>query len=406
MKKWRQKAKNAAQSLRNRTVTAGTALMLCVMTAAGSVACSYAAFGWRTQAVQTKLREIDALAGGKYVGEMDADKIADYAAVGYMTGLGDKWSSYIPKEKYQSFLMNSEGQGCGIGVSIVTKDDGLWISLVYDDSPAAQAGLQKGDCILGADGLTVAQDGADKVISAIQGDEGTDVTVTVRAAADGKTQDVTLKRAVVTQKMAWGEMLDGNVGYIRIENFHDGCAAQFKKTLNTLTEDGAQSLVIDVRHDGGGRIREMSEALDPLLPEGTIITLRTKNGKETVYTSDADCIDLPIAVLIDDQSISAAEFFAAALQEYGRATLVGTHTTGKGRAQRIYGLSDGSGINLSVETYYTPNGKSLADVGIAPDVEIALTEEEKNDFYFLTPENDPQLQKAAKIARGTDDSER
>ena len=160
-----------------------------------------------------------------------------------------------------------------------------------------------------------------------------------------------------------------------------------RRALQSLTDSGAQSLVIDVRHNGGGRVKETSAALDPLLGEGTIMTLRMKNGSETVYTSDADSIDLPIAVLIDDESISAAEFFAAALQEYDRATLVGTHTTGKGRAQRTYQLSDGSAINLSVEEYFTPKGKSLADVGIAPDIEVKLTDEQTQNFLLLTSGN-------------------
>ena len=129
------------------------------------------------------------------------------------------------------------------------------------------------------------------------------------------------------------------------------------------------------------------------------MTLRTKDGRETVYSSDEDMLDLPVAVLIDDQRISAAEFFAAALQEYDRATLVGTHTTGKGRAQQTFELSDGSAVNLSVEEYFTPNGNSLADVGIAPDIEVTLTEEQQADFYFLAPEDDPQLQKAVESVR-------
>ena len=295
--------------------------------------------------------------------------------------------------------MNSEGQGCGIGVSVISTEDSIRVSLVYDDSPAADAGIQKGDYITGAEGLTVAADGADAVIDAIQGEEGTEVTVSVQKDGTDETQELTMQRAVVTQKMAWGQMLDGNVGYIRIENFHVGSAGQFSQTLEALIEDGAQSLVIDVRHNGGGRVKEMSEALDPLLPEGTIMALRTKDGDETVYSSDADMIDLPIAVLIDDQSISAAEFFAAALQEYDRATLIGTHTTGKGRAQQTFELSDGSAVNLSVEEYFTPNGNSLADVGIAPDVEVELSEEQQAGFYFLAPEDDPQLQKAVEIVK-------
>lgn len=385
--------------LRETKITLATALALCIAVAAAAVLGCYAVLRWGSPAVETKLREIDRIAASRYVGDLDAEAVADYAAVGYVAGLGDQWSSYIPADQYEQYRMNSEGQGCGIGVAVISTEDSIRVNLVYDDSPAAQAGIEKGDYIVAAAGLTVEADGADAVIDAIRGDEGTEVSVSVRKDGTDKVQELTMQRAVVTQKMAWGQMLDGSVGYIRIENFHDGAAAQFQDMLDGLLADGAQSLVIDVRHNGGGRVKEMSEALDPLLPEGTIMTLRTKDGDETVYSSDADMIDLPIAVLIDDQSISAAEFFAVALQEYDRATLVGTHTTGKGRAQQTFELSDGSAVNLSVEEYFTPNGNSLADVGIAPDIEVALTEEQQADFYFLTPEGDPQLQKAVESVR-------
>lgn len=382
---------------RENKVSVGTALFLCVTTAAVSVLGCYAATGWRTSAVEDKLREIDRIAAEQYVGELDAEKVADYAAVGYVTGLNDQWSAYIPADQYEAYRLSSEGKGCGIGVSVISGEDSVRVCLVYDDSPAAQAGIEKGDYIVGAEGLTVETDGADAVIDAIQGEEGTEVTVSFSKEKGGAVQQATMQRAVVTQKMAWGQMLDGKIGYIRIESFHAGVADQFQQVLDGLLTDGAQSLVLDVRHNGGGRVKEMSEMLDPLLPEGTIMTLRTKSGSETVYESDAEMIDQPIVVLVDDQSISAAEFFAAALQEYDRATLVGTHTTGKGRAQQTFELSDGSALNLSVEEYFTPKGNNLAGVGIAPDAEVALTDAQLADFYFLSPENDPQLQKAVEI---------
>ena len=382
------------KKLRETRVTLATALILCIAAASVAVLGCYAVLRWSSPAVETKLREIDRIAASRYVGDLDTEAVADYAAVGYVAGLGDQWSSYIPAEQYEAYRMNSEGQGCGIGVAVISTEDSIRVNLVYDDSPAAQAGIEKGDYIVATAGLTVEADGADAVIDAIRGDEGTEVSVSVRKDGTDEVQELTMQRAVVTQKMAWGQMLDGSVGYIRIENFHDGAAAQFQDTLDGLLADGAQALVIDVRHNGGGRVKEMSEVLDPLLPEGTIMTLRTKDGDETVYSSDADMIDLPIAVLIDDQSISAAEFFAAALQEYDRAALVGTHTTGKGRAQQTFELSDGSAVNLSVEEYFTPNGNSLAGVGIAPDIEAPLTEAQQAEFYFLAPEDDPQLQKA------------
>ena len=378
-------------------VSVSTALLLCATTAAATILGCYAAAGWRTDEVEDKLREIDKLVADRYVGELDEQTVADYAAVGYMTGLGDKWSSYIPADQYEAYQLSSQGKGCGIGVTVISGTDSIRVNLVYDDSPAAGAGIQKGEYIVGAEGKTVAADGADAVLDAIAGEAGTEVTVSVAETPSGAARELTMERAMVTQKMAWGQMLDGNVGYIRIENFHDGSAEQFQQTLDDLIAAGAQKLVIDVRHNGGGRVKEMSEMLDPLLPEGTIMTLRTKSGSETVYESDAEMIDRPISVLIDDQSISAAEFFAAALQEYERATLVGTHTTGKGRAQQTFELSDGSALNLSVEEYFTPKGNSLADVGIAPDIEVALTDEQAADFYFLDPQDDPQLQKAVEI---------
>lgn len=382
---------------RENKVSVTTVLFLCVTTAAVSVLGCYAATGWRTSAVEDKLREIDRIAAEQYVGEFDEEKVADYAAVGYVTGLEDQWSTYIPADQYEAYRLSSEGKGCGIGVSVISGDDSVRVYLVYEDSPAAQAGIEKGDYIVGAEGLTVEQDGADAVIDAIQGEEGTEVTVSFSKEKDGAVQEATMQRAMVTQKMAWGQMLDGNIGYIRIENFHVGSAEQFQQVLDELLADGAQSLVLDVRHNGGGRVKEMSEMLDPLLPEGTIMTLRTKSGSETVYESDAEMIDQPIVVLVDDQSISAAELFAAALQEYDRAILVGTHTTGKGRAQQTFELSDGSALNLSVEEYFTPQGNNLAGVGIAPDVEVALTDAQSANFYFLSPEEDPQLQKAVEI---------
>lgn len=387
------------KELREMHVTLGGALALCLVTAAATAGICLASMAWGTETVGSKLRELDRIVSEQYVGTVDEQAVADYAAVGYVAGLGDKWSSYIPAEEYEAYQLNSGGKGCGIGVTVITETGDIHVSLVYDDSPAAAAGIEKGDYIVGAEGLTVAQDGADAVVDAIAGKAGTEVTVSVADTPDGAARELTMERAVVTQKMAWGEMLDDTVGYLRIENFHEGAAAQFQTALDDLLDAGAQALVIDVRHNGGGRVVEMSEMLDPLLPEGTIMTLRTKDGTETVYESDAEMLDLPLAVLVDAQSISAAEFFAAALQEYDRATLVGTHTTGKGRAQQTIELSDGSAVNLSVEEYFTPQGESLAGVGIAPDVEVALSDEQAADFYFLDPQDDPQLQQAAALLR-------
>ena len=189
------------KNLRKIRVPLAAAVLLCFVSAGASLGAERLLCGWKTSAVETKLREIDRLVSEKYIGETDSGSVADYAAVGYVTGLGDKWSSYIPADQYEAYRMSSEGTGCGIGVSVTSTADTVRISIVYDDSPAAQAGIVKGDYILGADGLTVEKDGANAVISAIRGEEGTDVSVTIRTAA-GETKTLAMKRATVTQKMA------------------------------------------------------------------------------------------------------------------------------------------------------------------------------------------------------------
>lgn len=383
-----------------KKVSLSTTAALCGLAAVTGAICCYAALEWSTPEVRMKLRLIDQLVNERYVGELDDKTVADYAAIGYLAGIDDPWSAYISAKDYESYQLNNEGMNCGIGVTIITRSDNnsIRVRSVYDNSPAQKAGIEKGDYIIGAQDLTVEEDGAAAVIDAIHGAEGTTVSVFIQKDGTDTVKECTMTREIQTQKIAWGEVKENNVGYLRIENFHAGAAEQFQAAFDQLVQEGVQALVIDVRHNGGGRVQEMSDILDPLLPEGIIMTLTTKDGKNTVFSSDANQTDLPIVVLIDSQSISAAEFFAAALQEYDRATLVGTHTTGKGRAQQTFRLPDGSAVNLSVEQYYTPKGNNLAGVGIAPDVEVTLSQEQSADFYFLGDE-DPQLQKALELAR-------
>ena len=195
------------KKLRERQVSLRIALTMCAAAGAITAVICLISTGWNTNEVGKKLREIDRLVSDKYVGELDADNVADYAAAGYITGLGDKWSSYIPAENYEAYRMSGEGKGCGIGVSVTSTETSIRVTLVYDDSPAAKAGIEKGDYILGTGDLTTEKDGSSAVISAISGKEGTDVTVTVKKA-DGSAKELTMQRAVVTQKMAWGKMLN------------------------------------------------------------------------------------------------------------------------------------------------------------------------------------------------------
>lgn len=183
------------KKLRERQVSLRMALTMCAAAGAITAVICLISTGWNTNEVGKKLREIDRLVSDKYVGELDADNVADYAAAGYITGLGDKWSSYIPAENYEAYRMSGEGKGCGIGVSVTSTETSIRVTLVYDDSPAAKAGIQKGDYILGTGDLTTEKDGSSAVISAISGKEGTDVTVTVKKA-DGSAKELTMQRAL------------------------------------------------------------------------------------------------------------------------------------------------------------------------------------------------------------------
>ena len=392
-----------------KQITGGTAAALCALTAVATfnvtlLACrsgfnsllpSYTS----QQEVYGKLGEIKQTVDEHYVGSYDVKKALDVAATGFVIGVGDRWSTYLTAEEYKQYKLNFDGKLVGIGVSVSYNEtqNVIRISDVYEGSPAEKAGLIRGDEILGAEAKTIALDGYHAVVTAVGGAEGTKVTLTVRHAADGATDKVICERKKVNKTTVRGSMLDGDIGYLRIQDFDGGTDTQFYAALQKLLGEGAKKLIFDVRFNPGGSVKVLSNMLDELLPEGTIITLKPKNGEggET-YTSDANEIDLPMAVLVNADSISAAEFFPAALQEYGKAVVVGDKTIGKGYSQRQYPLSDGSALILSDQLYYTPKGRNLAGIGITPDVQVSLPEDKYKNFEFIEPADDEQLQAAIK----------
>ena len=392
---------------RKREVRIGTAVMLCIMTAVTSVNISYALFERRFEEllpgyqanneVYGKLGQIRELFDDLYVGTYEEQDAIDMAAAGYVAGVGDRWSGYYSAEDYAAYLESFAGESSGIGAYVsYSEENGIRIIEVYKGSDCEKAGLMHGDRILSADDVTLAEDGYNAVMNAIAGEEGTTVQVGIERAATGEQEVVELTRKTVEQKMVSGKMLENNIGFVRIYNFHQGSEKQFQKTVEALLDEGAEAFVFDVRNDPGGAVDSVNKMLDYLLPEGDLMSLATKAGKEEQYTSDASCIELPMAVLVDAESISAAEFFAACLQEYDWATVVGEQTIGKGYSQRMYSLIDGSAVRISDKKYYMPSGKSLIGTGVTPDVVIELPEEKESDFYFLAPEDDDQLVAAIK----------
>ena len=374
-------------------ISSSKAVALCALTAVTVFTISYIGMerrlesllpGYQAEAeIYGKIGEIRRTIDAYYVGEYDEQDAVDMAAAGYVAGIGDQWSTYMSKESYDEYKLSFSGQSFGIGLftSYVADKNELRIVEVFRGSDGETLALQKGDLILGAEGKTVDKDGYTEVVNAIAGEEGTKAQVTIYRTATGETETVEMERKTTEQVMATGWMLeDGKTGMVRIYNFRKGSETQMIDAVDALIEQGAERLVFDVRNNPGGSVESVCDALDYLLPEGDIMTLRTKGGDETIYRSDADEINLPMAVLVNADSISAAEFFAAALQEYDKAIIVGGQTMGKGYSQQNYVLSDGSALHLSDQEYFTPQGKSLIGTGITPDVPTDAPE--GFDLYF------------------------
>ena len=351
-----------------------------------------------------KLSRIKTYLDAYYIGDIDEDKLADAAAEGMIGGIDDEWSYYISADEYAFYLENATNSYVGIGVTISAEnvEKGLEIVDVTPDSPAYAAGLEIGDLILAVEGVPVL-DGSEEALditetkNRVRGAEGTSVTITI--SRDGALRDVTITRAKIkTVNVTW-ELLDSGLGYIRIRNFEQGAADDTKAAIDAVRKLGAKGLVFDVRFNPGGYKHELVALLDYLLPEGPLFRSVDYSGQENVDMSGPEYLDMPMAVLVNYDSYSAAEFFAAALQEYKAAVIVGEQTYGKGRFQTVFDLDDGSAINISIGQYTTPNGVSLVGKGITPDYIVEFTDQQKADLYYsrLDMADDDQLQKAVEV---------
>lgn len=329
--------------------------------------------------------------------ETDADLggATDQALSAFVKGLGDRWSYYLSPTDYQSTLERRANNYVGVGVTVsYEREEGLLVQSVTLDGPADKAGVVPGDVITAVDGRSIAGDGREQGADLIRGESGTQVTLTL-LGEDGTSRDVTCTRATVRNPSASGRMLEGGVGYVKLDNFYSGAADSFRREVDALVEQGAQSLLVDLRSDPGGYISELEEILDYLLPEGPVFTHKPRWWFQSVRQSDADCVDLPMAVLVNRDTYSAAELLAAQLRESVGAPIVGELTSGKGYSQITFPLINGGGAGLSTAAYCTGSGHSLIGEGITPDVELSLPE-----GAALGGENDVQLQAAAALLTG------
>lgn len=341
----------------------------------------------------SKLDQLSGIIEDYYIEDVDMTALEDAAAEAMVKSAGDRWSYYIPASDYASYKENSENAYVGIGITITVAHDGdgLQVMQVNSGSSAEEAGILVNDVIIAIDGHSTSGMDTTDARNLVRGKEGTVVEITVRRG--GEKIDMPVVRRTVQVPVATWEMLGDGVGYIAITNFDDRCASETISAIETLLADGAEKLIFDVRNNPGGYAHELVQLLDYLLPEGELFRTVDYAGKEDVDYSDADYLDIPMAVLVNAESYSAAEFFAVALQEYEAATVVGEKTSGKGYFQTTFNLSDGSAVALSIGKYFTPKDISLEGVGITPDVEVTVDEETMLSIYYgqLEPEEDPQI---------------
>ena len=322
-----------------------------------------------------KYLEIKNVIDEKYVGTVNEESVSAAAFDAMVSALGDQWSYYMSPSEYSAYKLYSANQYVGLGVQ-VDKDaetGGLKITGVNSGTPADNAGLEVGDIILAVAGTDITGMTVGDARSFISSNLGESVKLKIRDK-DGSESELSVNCELIYTSPVTYRMLSGSIGYVQILNFDSGAADAAVKAIETLLGQGALGFVFDVRTNPGGLLSELTALLDYLLPSGNIFISVDKAGNQTPTESDSVCLDMPMAVLVNADTYSAAEFFAAALQDYNWAEIVGERTTGKSRSQQTIELSDGSAVHLSTARYLTPAGIDLAEQGgLIPDQEVALT---------------------------------
>ena len=328
--------------------------------------------------------------------EVDENKLENGAVEGYVAGLGDDYTEYIPKDELNDYKETLNGQFVGVGVYMVkdTKSNRVLVYYPIPGSPADEAGIKAGDLIISVDGVEYTSDDFDKISSYIKGEEGTTVNIVIERNGEKKTFDIVRKN--INTNPITKKTYSKNIGYIKIPSFDQDTASQFKiKLQDLINNEGTKSLIIDLRNNGGGIVDEANEIADFFLEKGETILSTIDNGKNTQVTkSENDPIfHMPIVILVNKNSASASEILTAALKENGKAKVVGEKTYGKGVIQTLFTLADGSGIKITTAEYYSPKGNTIHKVGIDPDSEVSLPDTVTN-MYVLTDAQDTQLNTA------------
>ena len=345
-----------------------------------------------------KIEYLEKMIDQEYLGEVDNAELAEGIYAGLVYGLGDVYSRYYTADEYAQETASTDGAYAGIGVSIQkNKNGGVQIAECYEGGPGAEAGLQTGDVITAINDTDVTDMELSDVVSLIRENKDKTIVLTVFRENEEKSREISVDVTDVELPSVFGEMLNKKTGYIQITQFTGVTPQQYKDMFAELKDKGMERLVIDLRDNPGGLLTSVCDILREILPEGLIVYTEDKYGNREEETCDGKHqLDMPLAVLVNENSASASEIFAGAVQDHEVGTIVGTTTYGKGVVQELRQLSDGSAVKLTVSNYYTPNGNSINKVGIKPDVEVKLASELLNKDE-ITHEEDNQLQKALNV---------
>lgn len=336
-----------------------------------------------------------------YYEDVDTDEMLESAAVGLIAGIGDVYSVYYTKEDMEAFNEETEGEYAGIGCQLLADptDQMITVTRVFKGSPAEEAGMRSGDKIVYVNDVYYSAYEMDAAVDVMRGTPGEDVKVTVLRGLD--TVDFDITRKVVNINYVEYEILDGNIGYVMVYDFLGDAVEGFRTALEAFQAANVTGMIIDLRNNGGGLLDASVEMADMILPEGTVVSVRDKNGAEEAFTIDGEYYDVPMVVLVNGYSASASEILSGAIRDTGEGMLVGTKTFGKGVVQSVIDFPDGSGLKVTTARYFTPSGECIHGVGIEPDVEVELDEDVVTRYGInnLPHEQDAQLQKAIELIK-------
>ena len=345
----------------------------------------------------TKINLINQKLSSESIYDLNENKMFESALKGYVDGIDDKYTQYLTKDEMNELLEDTSGSYVGIGVYMAdnTADNSILIIGVIEGSIAEKEGIKAGDIIKKVDGVEYTGEQIDAVSSKIKGEEGTTVSITI--LRDNEEKEFNITRSNVKLKTVSSKMLENNKAYIKITAFNDGTANEFKETYENLKQNNPTGLVIDLRNNGGGLVTESLDIAETMVEKGkTLLITANKNNKEDIRKSKENpTVTIPVVVLINQNTASASEILSGILRDDCNYKIIGTKSYGKGVIQTVYSFSDGSGLKVTTEEYFTPNHNKINKVGITPDIEVSLDSEWEN-MSNIPYENDLQLQEAVK----------